>query len=595
MKKPLNNVNDNELDIFGTVSIVDGDEAITRANDEYIYLEAIGGVVNQKEEVESIQNRQSIDVLKNQLLGQFSSETGKYEISQNVESELRQIVKVETNRKKNAIFVESLSSFGGLGKLKFVVTTEVKGNEAKSQLFLFEDVKKMAKTVTNTQIQLVADFKREDDLYNNFNSLTFDNYYKYAYEYFRIIKQNQIFYLTEDEKFLQGWIVRRKLYLKEMGKQIDPAIERAESGLLLERIEVLSGLGEYGYKVLEKFESLKGQAKGMVKKDFSARDQNEMLEEAIETYRGKYPAEQQKFFIEQVEPVRKYSETISTLKEKNHKKVLRDIEERMPTVVEVIKKEDEKRIEKAKTKQDIEQAQINKGVGQEYPVTLNRPVVERKIEVKAPVSQITPVQDKQIEPQQSVVQTIEEPSVQTSTPTVEPLETWIEKQKKKSIGEKIVGMAVASSIYNDIKNAQAQVNEQQNTEQVNKEQHVNDPKVKNDVADNTLATSNNKKTKKLVDDNKDRITEKPNQHREGYLSGLDYTIGDYVVKMHNDDKTLDNNLNNPVEKQDALKQGIQNTQMQQEMVPPTAETALQTKTIDPVQSTQTISGRTMRR
>jgi len=58
--------------------------------------------------------------------------------------------------------------------------------------------------------------------------------------------------------------------------------------------------------------------------------------------------------------------------------------------------------------------------------------VERKIEVKAPVSQITPVQDKQIEPQQSVVQTIEEPSVQTSTPTVEPLETWIEKQKKKS-------------------------------------------------------------------------------------------------------------------------------------------------------------------
>jgi len=35
--------------------------------------------------------------------------------------------------------------------------------------------------------------------------------------------------------------------------------------------------------------------------------------------------------------------------------------------------------------------------------------------------------------------------------------------------------------------------------------------------------------------------------------------------------------------------------MQQEMVPPTAETALQTKTIDPVQSTQTISGRTMRR
>ncbi len=356
-KNSNNNLINNKNKIFNTVSIVDGDEVIDRNNDEYIYLDAVGGVITQPSEITTIKNRQSIDVLKNQLLGQFNSKTGKYEISNNIELELQQIVKVETSRVGNATFVESLSSFGGLGKLKFVVKTSVSEGEAHSELYIFERVNKMAKMVTNTQIQLVDEFKRTNENYTNFESLSFENYFRFAWQHFKIVKQNQSFYLNEDERFLQGWIVRRKLYLQNMDERLNASIELAESSLLLERVEILSGLGEYGYKVLGRFEELKNQATKILRgEELSARDQNEILEEAIETFRGKYVKEQEQFFDKQVKSVENYAQTIANLKEQNHKQVLNDIEMRMPTVIEIIKREDKRKLEEQSIKQAVEEA-----------------------------------------------------------------------------------------------------------------------------------------------------------------------------------------------------------------------------------------------
>lgn len=342
MKNNRKKVNNANADILSTVSIVDGDEVVDRNNNEYIYLDAERGIIVQPEEVETVKNRQAVDVLKNLLLGSFNAETGKYEISNNIELELKEVVKLEGSHKGNAVFCESLSSFGGLGKLQFVVKTTVENGEALSQLYIFERVKKMSKTVVNTQIQLVAEYKRFNETYKDFDSLTFENYYRFAWEEFKIVKRNQMFYLSEDEKFLQGWIVRRKLYLKSMGLILDPYMDAAESELLLTRIEILSGLGTYGYKVLARFEELKNQAKKIVGDgELTARDQNEILEEAIETFRGKFEKEQTEFFKKQVDVVKDYAATVATVKEQNHKEVLNDIEVRMPTVVEIIKRDDE--------------------------------------------------------------------------------------------------------------------------------------------------------------------------------------------------------------------------------------------------------------
>ncbi len=359
MKNNRKKVNNANADILSTVSIVDGDEVVERNNNEYIYLDTEKGIIVQPEEVETVKNRQAVDVLKNQLLGSFNSETGKYEISNNIELELKEVVKVETSRKGNAVFCESLSSFGGLGRLQFVVKTTAGKGSALSELFIFERVKKMSNTVVNTQIQLVAKYSRNNETYTDFDSLTFENYYRFAWEYFKIVKQNQMFYLSEDEKFLQGWIVRRKLYLKSMGLILDPSITAAESELLLTRIEILSGLGTYGYKILARFEELKNQAKKIVGgEELTARDQNEILEEAIETFRGQFEKEQIEFFKKQVDVVREYATTIATVKEQNHKEVLSDIEMRMPTVVEIIKRDDETKKIGAKARLDAEVASL---------------------------------------------------------------------------------------------------------------------------------------------------------------------------------------------------------------------------------------------
>jgi len=433
MKKPSTNINNMDFDITNTVSIVDGDEVVKRDSDEYIYLEAINGVVDQAEEIETIKNRQAIDVLKNGLLGRFNAETGKYEISTDIEVELIKIVKVETSIKGNAIFVESLSSFGGLGKFEFVVKTDVVNGVATSELFVFESVKKMAKTVTNTQIQLVGVFKKTSEKFVSIDYLTRENYYKEMYDHFKIIKQNQALFITEDEQFLQGWIVRRKLYLKSMSSTLDSTIQTAESDLLLNRIEILSTLGEYGYKVLERFEELKGQAKGIVKNGkLSARDQNEILEEAIETFRGKYVAEQEIFFKQQVDSVREYAGTISKLKEKNHKQILDDIEVRLPTVVEIIRKDDERRLEQAKlgeSEPDVlpptldETKKVGSKTAKEVDVTIDKKVAEGKAQAEQSIPKVEqPVEtskSEEIKPIPVVVPGVA-PTTENNQPVAKP-------------------------------------------------------------------------------------------------------------------------------------------------------------------------------
>lgn len=445
MKKPSTNINNMDFDITNTVSIVDGDEVVKRDSDEYIYLEAINGVVDQAEEIETIKNRQAIDVLKNGLLGRFNAETGKYEISTDIEVELIKIVKVETSIKGNAIFVESLSSFGGLGKFEFVVKTDVVNGVATSELFVFESVKKMAKTVTNTQIQLVGVFKKTSEKFVSIDYLTRENYYKEMYDHFKIIKQNQALFITEDEQFLQGWIVRRKLYLKSMSSTLDSTIQTAESDLLLNRIEILSTLGEYGYKVLERFEELKGQAKGIVKNGkLSARDQNEILEEAIETFRGKYVAEQEIFFKQQVDSVREYAGTISKLKEKNHKQILDDIEVRLPTVVEIIRKDDERRLEQAKlgeNEPDVlpptldEPKKVGSKTAKEVDVTIDKKVAEGKAQAEQSIPKVEQPVEGEVKPIPVVVSSV--PLTVASDkplakPQSEPIQTFSEFDRKVS-------------------------------------------------------------------------------------------------------------------------------------------------------------------
>ncbi len=62
----------------------------------------------------------------------------------------------------------------------------------------------------------------------------------------------------------------------------------AEADLLNSKLETLANMGAFGVQVLQSFQALQEKAKSIIKKGLNAKDNNDLLDMAIESHKGKH-------------------------------------------------------------------------------------------------------------------------------------------------------------------------------------------------------------------------------------------------------------------------------------------------------------------
>ncbi len=285
---------ENEFAVPGTPVILPG-RGIIPNEGEYLNDETDSGVTSDKAEIELLKAKNKMDVIYDGLLGKFDYK-GVYRVTPDIGKELLNMVKVitreldpdlnpkfvidgkEVPNVSGVIYCESLSSFGGIGNFKFAVQTHISYPKAESELFLLEKIVKNSGMVEKTNIYSVATYRDRYDI----------TYQAKMYEFFNIINKAVSISKAEEERLLFGWAYRRKLFLQTIKELGHNEFMMAEADLLNAKLETLANMGAFGVQVLQSFQALQEKAKSIIKKGLNAKDNNDLLDMAIESHKGKH-------------------------------------------------------------------------------------------------------------------------------------------------------------------------------------------------------------------------------------------------------------------------------------------------------------------
>ena len=134
-------------------------ESIVKDDNTYQYKkeDCEKGFLTDPQEIEEYVRHQQIDILQNQLLGDYAND-GEYFLSDEIRDELVKVPKVVTNNYENYIFTQTITPIGDFGYGKFFVMVSKLDKQLIATLTFVEPIHKMNKLLTNAQSVQIASF-----------------------------------------------------------------------------------------------------------------------------------------------------------------------------------------------------------------------------------------------------------------------------------------------------------------------------------------------------------------------------------------------------------------------------------------------------
>lgn len=308
---------------------------------EYLYPSSEDGIVTDPNQINILKERQSVDVLQNEMLGQFN-DSGIYSVNKEISTELIYMVKVVTkevpvtteafymvNDEKVTnisplIFCESASTFSGMGNFRFAIQNYTDGKSALSELFLLEEITKVGGFVGKTNVYTVGKYK------GSFSK----EYKREMFEYFNVVNENTALKMSEEQKLLFGWAYRRKLYLKTLKQLANTRLLLVEANYFSEKLEILAELGPFGTQIISTFKDLQRKAEQITNTKLNAKDLNDLLDMVIDEVGEKAPNVAKSYYETIQYASTAYGKEIRKIEEENAPKAKKAVvfKSSMPTV-----------------------------------------------------------------------------------------------------------------------------------------------------------------------------------------------------------------------------------------------------------------------
>jgi len=251
---------------------------------QYIKEDSLSGFLSNKDEIENYKRKQQIDIMRNQLLGEFDK-NGSYFLSPEIINELKNVKKEIVEQYKTYIFLHSVQPIKGYGNISFFVSiSKMPTGQLKAKLVLLEKIERVNGFIINTISASIDEFIGESTA----------DYYESMKKYFNIVKVDQKD-IAEEEETLK-YCTLRKLQLSELWRNVNTKIEKIEKNVFEKKINALKKLKDnpFAQQLLEEF--YKESAK--IDKIF-LRDSNEkyialntLLDECFDKMNGKMPIEE---------------------------------------------------------------------------------------------------------------------------------------------------------------------------------------------------------------------------------------------------------------------------------------------------------------
>ena len=256
-------------------------ESLVKDDNTYQYKkeDCEKGFLTDPQEIEEYVRHQQIDILQNQLLGDYAND-GEYFLSDEIRDELVKAPKVVTNNYENYIFTQTITPIGDFGYGKFFVMVSKLDKQLIATLTFVEPIHKMNKLLTNAQSVQIASFIGDGG----------EKFFFDMKKEFNIVDDDYIM-PEEDKKTAFKHSLKRKQYRKKLWKEALKDIERTEKEIYNKRMAILKGLkNEYADEVLKLFnEQLKKKGPFFDKAPNQFTCLNQLLDECLGMISGKYP------------------------------------------------------------------------------------------------------------------------------------------------------------------------------------------------------------------------------------------------------------------------------------------------------------------
>ena len=237
------------------------------------------GFLTDPQEIEDYIRHQQIDILQNELLGDYAKD-GEYYLPDEIRDELVKVPKVVTNNYENYIFAQTIIPIGEFGHGKFFVMVNKLDKQLIATLTFVEPIHKMNKLLTNAQSVQIASFIGDGG----------EKFFYDMKKEFNIVDDDYIM-PDEDKKAVFKYSIKRKQYRKRLWKEALKDIEKTEKEIYNKRMEILKGLkNEYSIEVLKLFEEqLKKKGPFFNKAPNQYICLNQLLDECLGMVSGKHP------------------------------------------------------------------------------------------------------------------------------------------------------------------------------------------------------------------------------------------------------------------------------------------------------------------
>lgn len=251
---------------------------------KYVKEDSLSGYLFNKDEIDDYKRKQQIDIMRNQLLGEFD-DAGNYYLSPEILNELKNAKKEIIEQYKTYIFLHTVHPIKGYGNVSFFVSmSKLPSGELKSKLVLLEKVEKVNGFIINTISAPLDEFVGTAET----------DYYEEMKKHFNIVKVDQKD-INEDEDTLK-YCTLRKLQLSELWRNVEAKIEKIEKSVFEKKLKALKSLknNPFAQQLLEEFYKESAKIDKIFLRDTDEKyiALNALLDECFDRLSGKMPIEE---------------------------------------------------------------------------------------------------------------------------------------------------------------------------------------------------------------------------------------------------------------------------------------------------------------